>query len=105
MLQRCRRAIGNRGKPAKSRILNSPAAAALPNGKAIASALWLRALLPIRAPRRRALRLAVQDTALSRLKHGFDSRRARQIYQWLSRNLAEIDSAFSKLFPKSKAAR
>jgi hypothetical protein len=26
----------------------------------------------------RALRLAVQDAALSRRKHGFDSRRARQ---------------------------
>lgn len=29
-------------------------------------------------PAPRALRLAVQDAALSRRKHGFDSRRARQ---------------------------
>ena len=39
--------------------------------------------LPLReglymSPRLRALRLAVQDAALSRRKHGFDSRRARQ---------------------------
>src|SRR5689334_24997097 len=31
-----------------------------------------------RFPNARALRLAVQDVALSRRKHGFDSRRARQ---------------------------
>ena len=34
------------------------------------------------SPRLRALRLAVQDAALSRRKHGFDSRRARQGGPW-----------------------
>jgi hypothetical protein len=49
-----------------------------------------RACLPTRAlaiicRRLRALRLAVQDIALSRRKHGFESRRARQYLQALSR--------------------
>jgi hypothetical protein len=34
---------------------------------------------------RRALRLAVQDAALSRRKHGFDSRRARHDFNHLAR--------------------
>jgi hypothetical protein len=42
----------------------------------------------IHAPRRsrhpRSLRLAVQDVALSRLKHGFDSRRERQSFKGLA---------------------
>ena len=38
----------------------------------------------------RALRLAVQDAALSRRKHGFDSRRARQ--KWLTRSQANVRS-------------
>jgi hypothetical protein len=42
---------------------------------------------PYTSRRSRALRLAVQDAALSRRKHGFDSRRARQTFQWLSWSL------------------
>jgi hypothetical protein len=39
---------------------------------------------PYTSPRLSALRLAVQDAALSRRKHGFDSRRARQLNQWVT---------------------
>jgi hypothetical protein len=42
--------------------------------------------LTVSMPSHCALRLAVQDIALSRRKHGFDSRRARQLFQWLSCN-------------------
>jgi hypothetical protein len=38
----------------------------------------------------RALRLAVQDAALSRRKHGFDSRRARQGNQLVSQTAGQM---------------
>ena len=45
--------------------------------------LPVSAKLSIRRAASRALRLAVQDAALSRRKHGFDSRRARHLFQRL----------------------
>ena len=57
---------------------SAPPAACLPAyGKPLYISRSLHAA-PICA-RLRALRLAVQDAALSRRKHGFDSRRARQV--------------------------
>ena len=42
---------------------------------------------PVAITAKRSLRLAVQDAALSRLKHEFDSRRERQFKVLLSRDL------------------
>jgi hypothetical protein len=54
--------------------------------------------LYVAAPARGALRLAVQDAALSRRKHGFDSRRARQQNQGLRGNLKPAISKISRIF-------
>ena len=58
----------------------------------------------------RALRLAVQDAALSRRKHGFESRRARQRIQWDSklgvrRCLSSVHPAFGSRVSLTRVCR